>query len=253
MNKVIIGLLLAIVAAGAMLFVSQNTSINKVQHSPNLQSTVKESNKNVTGFSTAKKSAHYESNTPEHGITLAGIPINVVINFNFDLATPSEIKIEKDGKDYGLGETVIDENKLSMRRSMDPAAADGAYTANYNACWPDGSCHDGYFQFAIDSSLGKGFINNTNQNTVEIKMSEIMFKPQNIRVSQGTKITWVNDDSVEHYVNTDSHPAHTYYKEQNSKSLKKGESYSLTFDKTGIYPYHCSAHADKMTGNILAE
>ena len=44
------------------------------------------------------------------------MPINVVIDFNFDLAAPSEIKILTGGKDYSEGETVIDENKLAMRR-----------------------------------------------------------------------------------------------------------------------------------------
>lgn len=204
-------------------------------------------------FEDPKKSAHYETNTPNHAVALAGVPVNVVIDFNFDLAKPSRIEILKDGKDFGLGETIIDEGKLTMRRNMDPNSTDGLYKVEYNACWPDGSCHDGFFQFAIDKSLKEGFVNSTNQNNVEIRMSEIMFKPQNIRISKGTAISWVNDDSVEHYVNTDSHPAHTYYKNQNSKALKNGESYSVTFDTPGIYSYHCSVHADQMTGNILVE
>ena len=200
-----------------------------------------------------KKSAHFESNTPAHGMVLAAVPINVVIDFNFDLAKPSSIKIEMDGKDLGVGETVIDSNKLSMRRDIDPNAPDGVYTVVYNACWPDGSCHDGNFQFAIDRSLGAGFADMTNKKETEIKLSQIMFDPQNIKISKGTKVTWINDDGVGHFVNTDSHPAHTYYKDQNSKALKKGESYSIVFEMSGIYPYHCSAHADTMIGNILVE
>lgn len=253
MNKVIIGVLLAIVAAGAIFFVLQNTSINKAQDSPDLPRTVKEEKKNINGFSTPKKSAHYESNTPEHGAILAGVPINVVIDFNFDLADPSEIKIEKDGKDYGVSETVIDKNKLSMRRNMDPTSQDGVYTVNYNACWPDGSCHNGYFQFSIDKTLESSYENLTGQKEVTINMSKIKFVPMKIKVGKGTKVTWINDDSVEHYVNTDSHPAHTYYLDQNSKALKKGDSYSLSFDQLGIYLYHCSAHADSMKGSILVE
>ena len=58
-------------------------------------------------FQNPKKSAHYESNTPAHGSTLAGVPVNVIINFNFDLAKPSEIKILMAGDDYGIGETII--------------------------------------------------------------------------------------------------------------------------------------------------
>ena len=217
-------------------------------------------------FEDPKKSAHYESNTPEHGTTLAGVPINVVINFNFDLAKPSSIIIfpwnegREIGIDMGVGETIIDSNKLSMRRKMNTDSSDDLYTVSYKACWPDGSCHDGNFQFVIDRSLAETFTDETNEQSsssskkeVEIKMSEIAFKPANIKLSQGTKVTWINDEVTVHYVNTDSHPGHSYYLNQNSKALSKGDSYSVTFDKSGIYPYHCSAHADNMTGNILVE
>lgn len=204
-------------------------------------------------FSTPKKSAHYESNTPAHGATLAAVPINVVIDFNFDLAPPSAIRILESGKDYGVGETVIDDNKLAMRRDMNPAAPDGIYTVEYKACWPDGSCHDGRFQFAVERAAVSSYEDMTGQNEVTIKMSQIKFVPTNIRVSRGTKLVWVNDDNVEHYVNTDSHPAHTYYRPQNSKALKKGDSYSLILNTPGAYPYHCSAHADSMIGSIAVE
>ena len=202
-------------------------------------------------FEIPKKSAHYESNAPEHGSVLAAVPINVVIDFNFDLAFPSEIKILKDGKDFGIGETAIDNNKLAMRRRMDLHSPDGLYGVEYSACWPDGSCHTGHFQFAIDRSKISSYIDLRNQKEVMIKMSEIKFQPANVLISKGTKITWLNDDSVSHYVNTDSHPAHTYFTEQNSRELKKGDSYSLVFNELGIYPYHCSAHAKTMTGSII--
>ncbi|MBI2594270.1 hypothetical protein HYW39_01075, partial [Candidatus Curtissbacteria bacterium] len=66
-------------------------------------------------------------------------------------------------------------------------------------------------------------------------------------------VVWVNNDSVEHYVNTDSHPAHTYYLEQNSRVLGQGDTYSLTFNTEGIYPYHCSAHEASMKASILVD
>lgn len=204
-------------------------------------------------FENPKKSVHFESNTPLHGAILAGAPINIVIDFNFGLAKPSEIKIFNNSKDYGVGETIIDSNKLTMRRNMSPNAPDGLYKVEYKACWPDGSCHNGYFQFVIDRKLSKEFIDQRNQKEVEIKMSQIMFKPQNINISKGTKITWVNDDSVGHDVSTESHHSHSYYKAQNSKTLKKGQSFSTIFNNIGVYPYHCGAHAEDMTGNILVE
>ncbi|MBI3109799.1 cupredoxin domain-containing protein [Candidatus Daviesbacteria bacterium] len=251
----IIVALIVLLGSGFLLFKSQQTT-----PSP---STVPQSNQQTSKmqyvFENPKKSAHFESNTPAHGMVLAGIPINVVIDFNFDLAKPSEIKILKDPSassgqvDYGVGETAIDDNKLAMRRNMDPNSPDGLYKVEYKACWPDSSCHDGNFQFAIDRSLGAGFTDMTNKKETEIKLSQIMFDPQNIKISKGTKVTWINDDGVEHYINTDSHPAHTYYIAQNSKALKKGESYSIVFERNGIYLYHCSAHADSMVGNILVE
>lgn len=204
-------------------------------------------------FSDPKKSAHYESNTPEHGVTLAGVPINVVINFNFDLAKGSEIKIRHQDEEFGVGETIIDDGNLTMRRQMSQSASEGLYTVEYNACWADGSCHDGSFQFKIDPSLASEFNDMRSKSEVTINLSNYQFDPKNIRVSKGTKVTWINQDSVDHTVNTDSHPAHTYYLGQNSRTLKKGESYSVTFDSAGIYPYHCTPHADSMTGSILVD
>src|SRR3989344_1203880 len=248
MKKLIpVGVFVVIILGASFLFIYNTSSTLTPGSKQTNESSIN------TSFSNPKKSAHYESNTPEHGSTLAGVPINVVINFNFDLAKPSEITIEKDGKDWGVGETIIDENKLSMRRNMAPNAPDGIYTVNYNACWPDGSCHDGYFQFAIDRSLSSGFEDMTGQKEITIRMNDIAFVPMNVRISKGTKVTWVNDESVEHFVNTESHPAHTYYPEQNSRGLQKGDTYSVTFTGSGIYPYHCSAHADTMQGSIIVE
>lgn len=236
-------IVILILGGGYLLLNNSSTSI------PGIGNNQEASN----SFSDPKKSAHYESNTPEHASNLAAVPINIVINFNFDLAAPSEIKIEKDGKDWGANETQIDENKLSMRRNMDPSAPDGVYTVNYNACWPDGSCHDGHFQFAIDRSGASSYEDMSGQSEITIKMSQIQFMPMNLKINKGTKVTWVNDDDVEHYVNTDSHPAHTYFPDQNSQALSKGDTYSLTFNTPGIYPYHCSAHADSMIGSIIVE
>lgn len=202
-------------------------------------------------FGNPKKSAHHESNAPAHGAILAAPPINIVIDFNFDLAAPSSISVAKDGTEYARGETSIDNNKLTMRRGFAGAAPDGLYKVSYRACWPDKSCHDGNFEFAIDRARAASFENLRGKKEVAIHMSEIMFAPKNIVIDAGTKITWVNDDSEEHFVNTDSHPAHTYYMAQNSRALAKGGTYSATFEKPGSYPYHCSAHAETMIGEIV--
>ncbi len=204
-------------------------------------------------FSTPKKSAHYESNAPTHGSVLPVVPVNVVIDFNFDLAPPSSIEILKDGKNYGIGTAVIDSNKLSVRIPMEQGAPDGLYTVNYQACWPDRSCHEGHFQFVIDRTQLINFLDLRGMSEVNVIMSGLSFTPQNIRISKGTKVVWKNNDEVEHFVNTDSHPSHTYFVPQNSRSMKKGDTYSTVFETSGLYPYHCSAHADIMPGTIVVE
>ncbi len=251
MKNLLAGIILLALVGGGIYFLVVRTQ--KTSPSYNQQQEVSQETGGATQFSTPQKSAHYESNTPEHGSTLAAVPVNVVINVNFDLAKPSEIKILKDGKDYGIGETVIDDNKLTLRRNMDPNSPDGVYKVEYTACWPDKTCHDGFFEFAIDKNLKSQYEDMRGQKEVTVKMSDISFNPKDIVISKGTKVIWINDEAVTHYVNTDSHPAHTYLLEQNSKALEKGDSYSLAFNTSGIYPYHCSAHEATMKGSIIVE
>lgn len=252
MNKLVIfAIATVIVVGGIVFFVSQRKEVQVPvsQTSP----TTEPQKENGLTFTAPKKSAHYESNTPEHGSTLAGVPVNVVINFNFDLAKGSEINIEMKGKDFSTGETIIDEGKLAMRKKMDPTSPDGLYTVNYKACWADGSCHEGSFQFVVDKKLISEFVDMTGKKEVAVDLKDIAFNPKSVKISKGTKITWVNQDSVEHTVNTDSHPAHTYYPAQNSRTLKKGDTYSVTFTEAGIYLYHCTPHAASMKGKILVD
>ena len=248
-NKFIIAIIiLVILAGGIILFIKRDEAVENIDIQPTEQTG--NELKEFT-FGIEKKSAHYESNTPAHRAILAGPPINIVIDFNFDLALPSTISVMQNGIEYSTGETIIDNNKLSMRRMFNKSAPDGLYEVKYNACWPDGSCHDGNFQFAIDRSLSSTYQDLRGQSEVTISLSGIAFNPVNIIISPGTNVTWANDENIEHYINTDGHPAHTYYLRQNSRALQLGDTYSTVFNDIGIYPYHCSAHADVMTGNIL--
>src|SRR3990170_5961683 len=152
MTKIIlVAVVLLLLGGGAYLF------LRKGSNQGTAPTTNQEGSGTSASFSNPKKSAHYESNTPEHGAILAGVPINVVIDFNFDLAKESQIQILMDGKDFGVGETTIDDNGLAMRRKVDDSAPDGIYTVTYKACWADGSCHDGQFQFKIDRKTASDF------------------------------------------------------------------------------------------------
>lgn len=251
MTKTLVAFAIVIILGAGAFLIFKNQSSSPSSPQSQIQPQTQQQSTSKDEFSNPKKSAHYESNTPEHGAILAGVPINVVIDFNFDLAKGSDIQITKDGKDYGLGDTVIDNNRLAMRRKMDPNSPEGLYTASYRACWADGSCHDGSFQFKIDKSKSSEFEDRLNKQEATINLQNFAFSPAKVKVSKGTKVTWINQDNVVHTVNTDVHPAHTYFLNQNSRDLSKGGTYSVTFTDAGIYPYHCTPHADTMSGQIL--
>lgn len=234
--------MIAVIGGGAVLF-----SVNKSNEQPKGQKST------TFTFSNPKKSAHYESNTPEHGTILPAPPVNVVIDVNFDLSQKSSISITSGGKEYGTGDTIIDQSKLAMRRKVDGGALDGLYTVSYTACWPDKTCHDGQFQFAIDRTRSSEYEDMRGKKEITISISDIAFAPKMVRISKGTKVIWRNDEAVGHYVNTDPHAGHTYYPKQNSQLLNKGDTYSVMFDEIGFYPYHCSAHAANMTASLLVE
>ena len=65
-----------------------------------------------------------------------------------------------------------------------------------------------------------------------------------------TGVDWLEDAG--HFINTESHPEHTYFPEQSSTEIKKGGDFSLVFEKPGQYNYHCSAHVPQgMLGSII--
>lgn len=199
-----------------------------------------------------KKTPHYLGNAPSHNATLPGAPTNIVIDFDFDLGKGSSIKIVKDGIDYGRGETTIDSSGLSLRRYIDEGSPDGLYQVTYNACWPDGSCHEGNFQYKIDRSALLKFVDLKGKKEIVIPIENYSFAPRDISVSRGTKITWQNRDRLSHTINSDPHPGHTYFPALNSRILNYNDSFSVVFNEPGVYLYHCSVHPE-MSGVIVVE
>jgi amicyanin len=79
---------------------------------------------------------------------------------------------------------------------------------------------------------------------VTVHIKNYAFSPASLSIRPGDKVTWINDDSVEHTVTSDSGP-HSF----DSGLLAKGQSFSYTFDMAGTYTYHCSPHPD-MKGKV---
>ena len=72
-----------------------------------------------------------------------------------------------------------------------------------------------------------------------VKISSSGFLPKDITIKAGEEVTWVNEDSIDHQVNSVVHPTHQVYPPLNTVNLlKSGEKESLSFPDTGVYKYH---------------
>jgi plastocyanin/methionine-rich copper-binding protein CopC len=186
---------------------------------------------------------HFVGSFPLHGDMLPQAPEVIVLNFNFNLHEDSSIMVSRGGEPVAIETAEIAEDQLSMRASLGDAGHSGVYRVDYIACWPDGSCHEGTIGFSVDSSALMQFEDLGGSPEVVVNMTGgDSFGSPRVVVDAGTRVTWVNTDSVIHFVNSDPHPSHNVQSAMNSSALSPGESYSFTFDVSGVWGYHCSAH-----------
>lgn len=81
-------------------------------------------------------------------------------------------------------------------------------------------------------------------STVYVEIKGFTFYPPELKVINGTTVRWTNLDSALHAVNG------TGFR---SPSLNKRETWTFTFNKTGIFEYHCSNHPSMPHGVVIVE
>ena len=81
--------------------------------------------------------------------------------------------------------------------------------------------------------------------TIEVKIDNFVFNPQQITVHAGDTVTWVNHDDIPHTVTSKT----LVFR---SKALDTDDKFSFTFTAPGSFPYFCSLHPH-MTGTIVVE
>ncbi len=86
---------------------------------------------------------------------------------------------------------------------------------------------------------------------VNIHIRNSSFVPGRIVIKKGTKVTWINDDSMQHNVVASNVDNSGGLPTQNSLLGKDG-SYSFTFNTAGTFDYHCAPHPF-MTGTVVVE
>ena len=87
----------------------------------------------------------------------------------------------------------------------------------------------------------------------QVTYNENGFSPSNLKIKQGTTVTFINQGSLPMWVASDPHPQHGDYSGFDAKrGYSKGQSYSFTFDQAGSWGYH--NHLDESdSGTITVE
>jgi plastocyanin len=88
-------------------------------------------------------------------------------------------------------------------------------------------------------------IESARESQVEIENFE--FKPKELMITVGTKVTWVNKDDVPHTATSTNSPVVF-----DSKVLDTDQRYSFTFSSPGTYKYYCKAHPH-MIGTVIVK
>jgi len=94
-----------------------------------------------------------------------------------------------------------------------------------------------------DDNNDNGFTVIIPENAAWSQSIDQRFNPSNITIPAGTEVTWINFGNAVHTVTADDGSF-------NSGNLNKDQSFSRTFNVTGVYKYHCSIHPS-MTGTVI--
>ena len=82
-----------------------------------------------------------------------------------------------------------------------------------------------------------------SSSSSKVTVGDNYFKPEDLEVTAGTKVTWTNKGKILHNVT-----ANKKKPKFGTSSLSKGKSYSYTFKKPGTYAYYCSFHGAPGSG-----
>jgi len=83
-------------------------------------------------------------------------------------------------------------------------------------------------------------------SSASVEMRNIAYQPKSVTISKGGTVTWTNKDSVDHTVTGDNIT-------MESGTLSPDQTFSFTFNQTGVFRYHCSIHGTIMSGTVTVE
>lgn len=80
------------------------------------------------------------------------------------------------------------------------------------------------------------------KQVVQVQAFDDFFRPENITVTVGTRIDWINVGKKKHTVTNE-----TLF----DNDLLVGQTFSFTFDKPGTYQYYCVIHSESPTDGMV--
>ena len=95
-----------------------------------------------------------------------------------------------------------------------------------------------------------------SEDASTVVMELIAFKPGNLQVDAGTKVTWEQRDAGAHTVTSGTveqgGAGVTQQRDDrfDSGDFAKGDTFEFTFTEAGTYPYFCRLHPATMRGEI---
>ena len=109
-----------------------------------------------------------------------------------------------------------------------------------NSGGPDSKTADSHNDSAMhgmQSPPPQANVDATGKNEVEIVIENFAFKPSDVTIAPGTKVTWINKDEAPHTATSTSPD-----KKFNSGGLDTDDKFSFVFNDKGDYPYFCALH-----------
>ncbi|HET6590135.1 MAG TPA: PQQ-dependent sugar dehydrogenase [Candidatus Nitrosocosmicus sp.] len=98
--------------------------------------------------------------------------------------------------------------------------------------------------------------NTGNGNSVPVVIQGLSgdrsYSPNPITIETGQTITWYNGDTISHSVTSGLDNGDDSGEEFDSKAIIPNQSYSITFEDSGTYPYYCFYHPS-MVGEVIVK
>jgi len=93
------------------------------------------------------------------------------------------------------------------------------------------------------SDISSNLVSTPTENVVNVDIKDFTFTPDYLTVKPGTTVVWTNNDVAAHKIKSTAF---------NSETLSQGQTFSFTFNETGIFAYICSFHTS-MGGQIIVK